>query len=379
MYYHVLLTGECNLHCKYCGGSFNEKEVPFELQYSIDELKHFLMQDPERSIAFYGGEPLLNIPKMLEIMNEIPAKYYSIQTNGILLDQIPVEYLSKFHTILVSIDGRPEITDYYRKIGKESIYETVLNNAKWLRKNGFKGDLIARMAVSIKSDIFQEVTHLLSIKENQNKLLFDHVHWQLDVQWGTEGILWSKTRSIKKIDWTNFDNWVVKIYNPGIKKLAEFWLNNLEKGKILGIVPFITVMNDLLNDRSTVIRCGSGQDCFAINPNGSITSCPIAHGDGFKVGNIRINSPKEILNSMPVGGPCTSCEVFNTCGGRCLYANKTKFWGKLGFEKVCNTVKHFITVLKDIKPKIQELIKNSTIKRKDLAYPVFNNGCEIIP
>jgi len=379
MYYHLLLTGECNLHCKYCGGSFNENEVPFEIQYSIDELKTFLMQDPERSIAFYGGEPLLNIPKMLEIMDEIPAKYYSIQTNATLLDQIPVEYLSKFHTILVSIDGRPEITDYYRQIRKESIYQTIIKNSKWLRANGFKGDLIARMAVSIKSDIYEEVSHLLTVKDQFDSSLFDHVHWQLDVQWGTEGILWSKNRSIKEIDWTLFDNWVLQNYNPGITKLSELWVQNLEQGKILGIVPFLNVMNDLLNDRPTTIRCGSGQDCFAINPNGFITSCPIAHGEGFKVGDIRINSPKEILNSMPIGEPCTSCDVLKICGGRCLYGNKTKYWGIEGFNRICKTVKYFIKALQKIKPKIKDLLSKKVISLDDLAYPEFNNGCEIIP
>ena len=138
-------------------------------------------------------------------------------------------------------------------------------------------------------------------------------------------------------------------------------------------------MNDLLNHNSTTIRCGSGRDCFAINPNGSITSCPIAHGEDFIVGDIFVNSPREILNSMPVGEPCISCEILNSCGGRCLYANKTKFWGKIGFDKVCNTVKHFFRVLEDIKPRIKELITKGIIKHEDFKYPVFNNGCEIIP
>ncbi|MHA1799778.1 MAG: TIGR04084 family radical SAM/SPASM domain-containing protein [Candidatus Helarchaeota archaeon] len=379
MYYHLVLTGKCNLHCKYCGGSFDENFVPYELQYSIEDLEKFLLQDPNRSIAFYGGEPLLNIPKMLEIIDRIPADYYSIQTNGVFLQQIPIKYLQKFHTVLVSIDGRPEITDYYRQIGKKSIYQTVIDNSKWLRQNGFNGDLIARMAVSIKSDIYEEVTHLLFIKDQYNKQLFNHVHWQLDVLWGTEGILWSNTNSIKGIDWSVFDQWVDENYNPGISKLSELWVKNMEKGKVLGIVPFLSVMNDLLNDRSTNIRCGSGKDFFSINPHGFITACPIAHEKDFQVGDIWSQTPKEIENSMPIEGPCKSCEILNICGGRCLYANRTMYWGEEGFKRVCKTVKYFINVLLEIKPRIENLISRGIISKKDFNYPEFNNGCEIIP
>ena len=379
MFYHIILTGECNLHCKYCGGSFNPNDVPFKLQYSIEDLKKFLMQDPDRSIAFYGGEPLLNIPSMLEIMDHIPATYYSIQTNGVLIKQIPKKYLKKFHTILVSIDGRPEITDYYRQIDERSIYQTVVDNSRWLRENGFKGDLIARMAVSHRSDIYKEVTHLLNLKDQFDNILFNHIHWQLDVLWGTEGILWSDTKSIKKINWDFFDKWVKEKYNPGVSKLSKAWVLGMRDGKILGIVPFLNVMQDLLNGNLSNIRCGSGYEFFAINPHGFITSCPIAYTDDFRVGDIWNNSPESIFNSMPLTEPCLSCDVKNICGGRCLYANKTRFWGDDGYNRVCETVKYFIDVLKRVKPEIEDLISKKIISAQDFAYPAFNNGCEIIP
>ncbi|MHA1143780.1 MAG: TIGR04084 family radical SAM/SPASM domain-containing protein [Candidatus Helarchaeota archaeon] len=379
MFYYIILTGECNRHCKYCGGSFKEDIVPYTLQYSIDDLERFLLQDPDRTITFYGGEPLLNIPAMLEIMDRIPAKYYCIQTNGTLLDQIPVEYLQKFHTMLISIDGRREVTDYYRQINETSMYQTVIDKSKWARKNKFKGDLIARMTVSIRSNIYEEVTHLLMVKDQFDKQLFNHVHWQLDVLWGTEGILWSNTNSLKGIDWSVFDRWAEN-YNLGISRLAETWVQKMARdGVILGIAPFLKVMDDLLNDRATTIRCGSGRELFSINPHGFITACPIAHEKNFHVGDIWSVSPEEIKDSLLIGDPCTSCDVFKICGGRCLYANKTMFWGEQGFKRVCKTVKHFINVLQGIKPTVESLISKGVISKESFAYPTFNNGCEIIP
>lgn len=377
MDYHVVLTGKCNLNCRYCGGSFLPQDVPFDLQYSLEDLEQFMLKDPERSIAFYGGEPLLNLEPMLKIMDQIPAKYFSIQTNGTMLKEIPLNYLAKFHTILISIDGRKEVTDTNRSHG-ESIYQIVVDNSRWIKENGFTGDLIARMAVTNNADIYKEVTHLLSIKDNQGKQLFDHIHWQLDVLWGTDDILWSPTGSIKEMDWSIFDEWVSKNYNPGITKLVDLWVEKMEKGKVLGIAPFLTVMDDLLAERKTSMRCGSGVDCFAINPHGFISSCPIAYEEEFKVGDLA-SEPEKLRNSMLVDEPCLSCDVYDLCGGRCLHANKTMYWGKEGFERVCGTVKHFINELKRVQSKVQEMINEGIIQEDDFAYPEFNNGCEIIP
>lgn len=73
-----------------------------------------------------------------------------------------------------SIDGRREMTDYYRG---EAVYKRVVDAAAWLKSIGVEADVIARMTVSERSDIYKDVLHLLSLN------LFDHIHWQLDVVW----------------------------------------------------------------------------------------------------------------------------------------------------------------------------------------------------
>jgi len=126
MFFHVILTSECNLQCRYCFGEslddfdedFGEIEVeydlPRKLDYSIDLLDKFCGKDPDCVLTFYGGEPLLNADKMRQIMDKVSPKLFMMQTNGLLLDKLEPKYVNRFHTILVSIDGEEALTDYYR-------------------------------------------------------------------------------------------------------------------------------------------------------------------------------------------------------------------------------------------------------------------------
>ena len=87
-------------------------------------LKKFINKDKNPVIIFYGGEPLLQINKIMKIIDNIDVPY-RMQTNGKLLDKLPIEYLNKIGKILVSIDGDKERTDSNRGIGT---YNLVMKN-----------------------------------------------------------------------------------------------------------------------------------------------------------------------------------------------------------------------------------------------------------
>jgi len=335
------------------------------MAFSINDLGSFLEQDEGvKTIQFYGGEPLLRIPELQNIMDTIKnVQHWSVQTNATLLHKIPKPYLKRLSAILASIDGREDINDVNRGKGN---YQKVLANCSLIRKNGFTSDLVARMATSEVADIYEEVTHLASLQDPK----FDHIHWQLDTQWDDD----------PHARWDNFDSWVTNSYNPGITKLVQWWLENMRNGIFIGIVPFIPVMKSILFDLPTSIRCGAGVDSFAINPDGRISVCPISPEFEFSlVGDIKTCTPNTIRNSMLVSDPCPSCKSYNICGGRCLFINKTKLWGKDGFDKVCATVKHLINELTAIKDEVLELIRKGIISKEEFDYPIYNNGCEIIP
>src|SRR4030066_615529 len=192
MFFHVILTTECNLQCRYCFGEtledFDEDFAGFEVDYSLPKkanydfalLAKFCSKDPDCVLTFYGGEPLLCIGELKHIMDVMKPKHFMIQTNGLFLDRLEPEYFNRFHTILVSLDGDEELTDYYRGKGT---FRKVIGNVKLIVQNGFRGELIARMTVMEQTDIHKQVRWLL----DNNEFRFNSVHWQLKAGfWGTD-------------------------------------------------------------------------------------------------------------------------------------------------------------------------------------------------
>ena len=79
--------------------------------------REFCSKDPDCVLTFYGGEPLMCIDQLRQIMDTVEPKLFMIQTNGLLLDKLEPKYVNRFHTILVSVDGEEALTDYYRGKG----------------------------------------------------------------------------------------------------------------------------------------------------------------------------------------------------------------------------------------------------------------------
>lgn len=374
MQYYVTLTSKCNLRCRYCyekccndfgvylGSLKIDYSVPTSIKYDIVELERFCGKDPEPTIVFYGGEPLLRTDLLERIIHNVPAKKFILQTNGTLLHELDSESLNRLDTVLVSIDGHKDLTDYYRGKG---VYDQVIRNVKRLRERGFAGEIIARMTVGSKTKIDSEVWSLLFDED-----LFDSVHWQLDA------LFWHND-----YDKEQFLRWVRGEYNPRVRNLINTWVRHMEeRGKVLRIYPLVGVTESLLLNEPTKLRCGAGWTMFNIQTDGKITPCPVMAGiKDFYLGDIRHTDPSDLISrAVFVSEPCTDCAIRSICGGRCLYANVTKLWGEEGFRLVCTTVHNLVEVLKGEMGMIERLISERRILLRDFYYPKYNS-CEIIP
>jgi putative peptide-modifying radical SAM enzyme len=374
MFFHLILTNECNLQCRYCYGEaledvdtdFSGLEVdyslPRKISYDIDELKEFCSRDSGCILSFYGGEPLLCIEEIKRIMDEIKAKYFLIQTNGLLLDHLEPEYVNRFHTILVSLDGDETLTDFYRGKGT---FRKVVNNLRLIKNNGFEGELIARMTVMEQTDIYRHVRWLL----NNSEFSFSSVHWQLNAGF------WQNDFKRR-----NFKEWSQNSYNPGIRRLAKFWVDYMEKnGTVLKLFPFLGIAQSLLSgEEKNLLRCGGGWINYAVQTDGFIVPCPTMWGmKDYYLGHISTAEPLR-LKKIPLNEPCIECDIFNICGGRCLYANVTKRWNAEAYRLVCNTVRNLVNVVTDELPRIKQLIDDRKIDLKCFGFLKYN-GCEIIP
>ncbi|MEM2999656.1 MAG: TIGR04084 family radical SAM/SPASM domain-containing protein [Candidatus Bathyarchaeia archaeon] len=373
MFFHVMLTTECNLQCRYCFGEavddFSEDFADFDVDYDLPRkaaydfalLAEFCRKDPECVLTFYGGEPLLCADAIRQIMDSAKPKHFMIQTNGVLLDRLEQEYVNRFHTILVSIDGDEALTDYYRGKGT---FRRVIDNLRLIMQNGFRGELIARMTVMEQTDIYKQVTWLL----NNSEFPFSSVHWQLNAGF------WANDYARR-----NFKEWSQTSYMPGIKRLAEYWVDYMrEKHRVLRLYPLLGIAHSLLHNESSLLRCGGGWINYAIQTDGTIIPCPTMWGmKKYYLGHISHTNPLE-LKKIFVGPPCIECDIFSVCGGRCLYANVTRRWSKEAYATVCDTVRGLVNAVATELPRIRQLIEQKAISLGDFDFLKYN-GCEIIP
>jgi len=375
VYFHLILTDNCNLCCSYCrakafenlGDGDDETDpveidpaLPAELEIDLPQLYNFLYRDPAAILTFYGGEPLLRADLIETITSTAPVQRFMLQTNALLLDRLAPKTVNRFSTILVSIDGREALTDANRGAG---VYRKVIRNVNRIRANGFAGELIARMTVTERTDIVDAVSYLADNPDHS----FSSIHWQLDANFAGD------------FAHRNFAAWVHDSYNPGIQALVTAWIDQMEDtGKVLRWYPFLDPMEDLLTNRTSRLRCGSGYANYSILTDGHIAPCPVMIGmKQYYVGHIADADPTR-LPVISVNGECAECSIQMFCGGRCLYSNITKPWRVEERRVVCDTVKNLHSALVGALPRARSLINNGTVTLRDFSHEKFN-GCEIIP
>jgi uncharacterized protein len=373
VFFHVILTTSCNSECRYCFGQAMEDvdedfsgfdvdySLPRTMSYDVSCLEKLCERDPFCVLTFYGGEPLLCMDDVKRIMDRVRARHFMVQTNGLLLDRLETEYVNRFHTILVSLDGDEDLTDYYRGKGT---YRKVVDNLGLIRRRGFCGELIARMTVMEQTDVHRQVRRLLD-----GEFRFSSVHWQLNAGF------WKNDFSKR-----GFKRWSVESYVPGVRKLAKFWVSSMEKkGSVMRLYPLLGVAHSLLFDeKNSLLRCGGGWTNYAIQTDGYIVPCPTMWGmKDCYLGHLCNVDPFK-LQKVFVGKPCSDCDILGVCGGRCLYAVLTKRWGPEAYGLVCDTVRELVKAVSEQVPRIWRLIDKGRVSLGDFEYMRYN-GCEIIP
>ncbi len=109
MMLNLILTQQCNLSCSYCPVLKKQGFIAEETAFKAVDL-YLKTKEREKKIKIFGGEPLLNIPLLKEIISRVREKDSSIKidltTNGVFLDSGFLSYLRKNKVDLaVSVDG----------------------------------------------------------------------------------------------------------------------------------------------------------------------------------------------------------------------------------------------------------------------------------
>ncbi len=139
----LLITGKCNLRCKYCsyfssGAEVDEDLATEEWLTFFEELNRAMVMD----VCLQGGEPFMR-PDFQELIEGIVRNgmRFSILSNGTLITDEMAQFLAstgRCDYVQVSIDGSvAETHDVCRGAGN---FDRAVNGLKLLQKHGVSCD-----------------------------------------------------------------------------------------------------------------------------------------------------------------------------------------------------------------------------------------------
>ena len=149
------VTDACNLRCKYCAYAdlyegYDQREnlkLPFQKPkliidylYEYWEKRYCIEVNDPITIGFYGGEPLLNVPFIQQVINYIESLnpigkkfHYNMTTNAILLDRYMDFLAENEFRLLISLDGDEKGQSYRVDTKGKNSFDKVLANIQLLR------------------------------------------------------------------------------------------------------------------------------------------------------------------------------------------------------------------------------------------------------
>ena len=146
------VTQGCNLRCKYCiyseeinqhQRSHSSKSMDWETaKKAVDFLYAHSIDSDRVTIGFYGGEPLLNLPLIKQVIAYSRELFdgkeigYTITTNGTLLTDEIMHFLADEDiNLMISLDGPKEIHDRNRVFaGGGGTFDTIMKNLERFKK-----------------------------------------------------------------------------------------------------------------------------------------------------------------------------------------------------------------------------------------------------
>lgn len=296
------LTFECNLACPYC----YEKDVKDSKNFEAMTLEtagravRWLEREigdrkfDELNFTFSGGEPLLNIPAVKHICEEISKaglrdiSKFTLITNGCLLTPEVSRVLWEYHfdTIQITLDGPEYIHDSRRfHLNGSPTFKEIIKNLLQLIKI-FNGEINILIRVNID-------------RENA-----EHIHALFDY--------------FKKY---KLDKWVTFNLGDTMKKEEESDHDILVK--IIEIYDRAKAQGFNVCISETTPCSISNGSFYIVAPDGDVYKCPALAGNkDFAVTNVNSDTYYgayyRIMNLTP-WKECLDCEIAGICSGGCRY------------------------------------------------------------
>ena len=175
---HVAHT--CNLNCSYCfasQGKFHGDRALMSLEVGKQAIDFLVAHSGERTnleVDFFGGEPLMNWQVVKDIVayaRSLEAEHhkhfrFTLTTNGVLVDDEVIDFANReMHNVVMSLDGRREVHDRFRKdyAGHGSYDVIVPKFQKFARARGDRDYYIRGTFTHYNTDFTNDILHMADL------------------------------------------------------------------------------------------------------------------------------------------------------------------------------------------------------------------------
>ena len=306
----------CNMSCAYCFAGCGEQQAeeaasPVSSLMSLETGKKaidFLVSlSGERvnlDVDFFGGEPLLNwdvVKDIVRYAREIERKgkkkfRFTLTTNGLLIDDDVINFTNnQMKTVVLSLDGRPQIHDAMRRLpdGSGSYAAALENIKKLVEARRGKGYYIRGTYTKSNKDFINDILHIADLGFKEISM---------------EPVVPSPFPILEAADLPE----LVKQYE--ILAVEMLRREKLERG-----FNFYHYNLDLTEGpcvHKRIAGCGVGTEYMAVTPTGELYPCHQFIGDpGFVLGDVWRGITNSGLKSQ-----FSSCSVYSRAECRNCWA-----------------------------------------------------------
>ena len=278
---HVAHT--CNLNCSYCfasQGRFHGERAIMSFETAKRAIDFLVENSGTRrnlEVDFFGGEPLLNwdvVKQTVEYARSIEKEKgknfrFTLTTNGMLVDDEVIEYSNReMHNVVLSLDGRKEVHDRFRKdyAGKGSWDVIVPKFQKFAKARGGKNYYMRGTFTHANPDFLEDIKTMLDLGFTELSM---------------EPVVCAPGDPMAL---TEED---LPIVCEQYEKLAELMLKRSREGRPFTFYHYMIDLEDGPCIYKRISGCGSGTEYMAVTPWGDLYPCHQFVGEeGVKLGDI---------------------------------------------------------------------------------------------
>ncbi len=317
-------TDRCNLNCSYCyipedmrrdGTTMTAAQLEQALGVLKDYFKDVVPEGIKPQIIFHGAEPLVAKDAMFAGMDKYLNDFrFGVQTNGTLLDDEAVEFLTSRNIgIGLSLDSAEEhIANLTRFTWSDSgVYKKVLEAMDRL-----KGYPNYNVICTVTRDNMTSLTEIVE---------FFHEHEVPACMLNPVRCTREGARQVKPLD-----HELVPHFLKALDRSYELYE---ETGRKLTVANFANILVSIIAPTARrlmcdISPCGGGRCFFAVSASGDLFPCsefvgvPEFNGGNLFTGNIDDALKTQAFNIVTERkvediDPCARCAIRHFCGSPC--------------------------------------------------------------